>query len=83
MRKQISKKRKGVMNSMHHNSRDSKRLHKAQVREERLEKLADARKKKDQPLRAYSLFSIFELLECASILKQNECLGPFVSKTTA
>ena len=71
------------MNSMHHKSRDSKRLHKAQVREERLGKLADARKKKDQPLRAYPFFSIIQLPEDARILKRNESLGPFVSKTTA
>ncbi|KAH8888619.1 hypothetical protein GQ53DRAFT_243194 [Thozetella sp. PMI_491] len=49
-RKHISKKRNGVMDSMHQNSRDSKRLHKAQVRDERLEKMAEARRKKDQPL---------------------------------
>ncbi|EJT75833.1 hypothetical protein GGTG_05762 [Gaeumannomyces tritici R3-111a-1] len=49
-RKQISKKRNGVMDNLHQNSRNAKRLHKAQVRDDRLEKLAQARKKGDQPL---------------------------------
>lgn len=38
------------MDSLHVHSRDSKRLHRAQVRDERLEKIAGSRKKKDQPL---------------------------------
>ncbi|ROV90790.1 hypothetical protein VMCG_09383 [Cytospora schulzeri] len=49
-RKQISKKRNGTIDALHIYSRDSKRLHKAQVRDERLEKLASVRKKQDQPL---------------------------------
>lgn len=39
------------MDSLHVHSRDSKRLHRAQIRDERLEKIAESRKKKDQPLR--------------------------------
>jgi len=39
------------MDNLHQNSRNAKRLHKAQVRDDRLEKLAQARKKGDQPLR--------------------------------
>ena len=50
-RKQIAKKRKGVVDGLHQRSRDSRRLHRAQVRDERLEKLAEARKKRDRPLR--------------------------------
>ncbi|KAF5001913.1 hypothetical protein FDECE_10817 [Fusarium decemcellulare] len=49
-RKQISKKRNGVVNSLHEKSRDSLRLHKAGVRDQRIEKLAAARSKKEQPL---------------------------------
>ncbi|KAH7322870.1 translation machinery-associated protein 16 [Stachybotrys elegans] len=49
-RKQISKKRNGVVNSLHEKSRDSMRLHKASVRDQRLEKLAAARSKREQPI---------------------------------
>ncbi|KFA62036.1 hypothetical protein S40285_02110 [Stachybotrys chlorohalonatus IBT 40285] len=49
-RKQISKKRNGVVNALHEKSRDSLRLHKAGVRDQRLEKLAAARSKKEQPI---------------------------------
>lgn len=49
-RKQIAKKRHGAIGALHQFSRDSKRLHKAQVRDDRLEKLAHARRKQDQPL---------------------------------
>ncbi|POS69908.1 hypothetical protein DHEL01_v211697 [Diaporthe helianthi] len=48
-RKRITKKRNGNV-VLHEFSRDTKKLHKAQVRDERLEKLAAARKKHDQPL---------------------------------
>ncbi|KAI1744952.1 translation machinery-associated protein 16 [Xylaria scruposa] len=47
-RKAIAKK-KGPIDSLHQYSRDSKRLHRAQVRDEKLEKIAAARRKKDQP----------------------------------
>ncbi|KAF4970291.1 hypothetical protein FZEAL_10076 [Fusarium zealandicum] len=49
-RKQISKKRNGVVNALHAKSRDSLRLHKAGVRDQRIGKLAAARGKKEQPL---------------------------------
>ncbi|KAL4725967.1 translation machinery-associated protein 16 [Fusarium chlamydosporum] len=49
-RKQISKKRNGVVNALHEKSRDSMRLHRAGVRDQRIEKLAAARSKKEQPL---------------------------------
>lgn len=49
-RKQIAKKRNGDIGALHQFSRNSKRLHKAQIRDERLEKLAATRKKQDQPL---------------------------------
>ncbi|VUC30578.1 unnamed protein product [Clonostachys rosea] len=49
-RKQISKKRNGVINALHEKSRDSFRLHKASVRDQRLDKLAAARNKKEQPI---------------------------------
>ncbi|KAI0905161.1 translation machinery-associated protein 16 [Ustulina deusta] len=47
-RKAIAKK-KGTVDSLHQYSRDSKRLHRAQVRDEKLEKIAATRRKKDQP----------------------------------
>ncbi|KAI0446868.1 translation machinery-associated protein 16 [Xylaria telfairii] len=47
-RKAIAKK-KGPIDSLHQYSRDSKRLHRAQVRDEKLEKIAAARRKKDRP----------------------------------
>jgi translation machinery-associated protein 16 len=49
-RKHIAKKRNGVPNALHEKSRDSLRLHKAGVRDQRLEKLAAARSKKEQPI---------------------------------
>lgn len=49
-RKQISKKRNGAVNALHEKSRDSMRLHKASVRDQRLEKLASARSKREQPI---------------------------------
>ncbi|KXX74614.1 Translation machinery-associated protein 16 [Madurella mycetomatis] len=45
-RKQIAKKRNGTVEALHQKSRDSKRLHRAQVRDDRLEKIAEARRKK-------------------------------------
>jgi translation machinery-associated protein 16 len=55
-RKRIAKKRNGNV-VLHEFSRDTKKLHKAQVRDERLEKLAAARKKHDQPLGSQRPFS--------------------------
>ncbi|KAH6900213.1 hypothetical protein B0T10DRAFT_19042 [Thelonectria olida] len=49
-RKQIAKKRGGVINALHEKSRDSLRLHKAGVRDQRIEKLAASRTKKERPL---------------------------------
>jgi len=51
-RKQIVKK-KGAVGALHQGSRDSKRLHRAQVRDEKLTKLAASRRKAEQPLRMY------------------------------
>ncbi|PON30430.1 hypothetical protein TGAM01_v200870 [Trichoderma gamsii] len=50
VRKQISKKRGGDINALHEKSRNSMRLHKAGVRDQRLEKLAAARSKREQPI---------------------------------
>ncbi|KAI5863887.1 translation machinery-associated protein 16 [Durotheca rogersii] len=47
-RKAIAKK-KGPIDSLHQYSRDSKRLHRAQLRDEKLEKIAASRKKNDRP----------------------------------
>ncbi|KAJ2904112.1 uncharacterized protein MKZ38_008830 [Zalerion maritima] len=48
-RKQISKKRNGNMDSLHQNSRNTKRLHRALIRDEKLDKIASSRKKSEQP----------------------------------
>ncbi|KAI0475450.1 translation machinery-associated protein 16 [Xylariaceae sp. FL0804] len=42
-------KKKGKVNALHEKSRDSKRLHRAQVRDEKLRKLAASREKALQP----------------------------------
>lgn len=55
-RKHIAKKRNGEVNALHAKSRDSLRLHKAGVRDQRLEKLAAARSKKEQPIGTISIF---------------------------
>jgi translation machinery-associated protein 16 len=52
-RKAIAKKRGGELPAMHQYSRDSKRLQRAQIRDERLEKIAASRKKHDRPLRMF------------------------------
>lgn len=49
-RKSIAKKRNGVMNNLHEKSRNAKKLHTAQLRDEKLVKLALAKKKSDRPL---------------------------------
>ncbi|KAK4192260.1 translation machinery-associated protein 16 [Podospora australis] len=49
-RKQIAKKRNGSIDALHQNSRNSKRLHRAIVRDDRLDKLAEAKRKRDKPL---------------------------------
>lgn len=49
-RKAIAKK-KGPIESLHQYSRDSKRLHRAQVRDEKLEKIAASRRRTDQRYR--------------------------------
>ncbi|CAJ2509220.1 Uu.00g142460.m01.CDS01 [Anthostomella pinea] len=48
-RKAIAKKKGGSIVALHENSRNSKRLHRAQGRDEKLEKLAASRKKNDRP----------------------------------
>ncbi|KAL7951390.1 translation machinery-associated protein 16 [Trichoderma barbatum] len=50
IRKHISKKRNGEVNALHAKSRDSFRLRKAGARDQRLEKLAVARNKREQPI---------------------------------
>ncbi|PHH66308.1 hypothetical protein CDD81_7901 [Ophiocordyceps australis] len=49
-RKQIAKKRNGDVSTLHEKSRDSLRLHKASVRDRRLDKLAAARDKQEEPI---------------------------------
>jgi len=48
-RKKIAKK-KGNINALHENSRDSQRLRRAQMRDDKLIRVASARRKNDQPL---------------------------------
>lgn len=55
-RKQIAKKRNGSVEALHGKSRDSKRLHRAQVRDDRLEKIALTRRRQDKPLRSCLYF---------------------------
>ncbi|KAK3346700.1 translation machinery-associated protein 16 [Lasiosphaeria hispida] len=56
-RKQISKKKNGAsIDALHQYSRDSKRLHRAQIRDERLDKIASSRRKQDRPLLERVLF---------------------------
>ncbi|KYK54798.1 hypothetical protein DCS_06758 [Drechmeria coniospora] len=49
-RKHIAKKRNGEVNALHEKSRDSMRLHKASMRDLRLQKLSSARNKREQPI---------------------------------
>lgn len=49
-RKQIAKKRGTNNLVLHEKSRNTLRLHKAHVRDQRLQKLATARGKKEQPI---------------------------------
>lgn len=53
VRKKISKK-KGNVTALHENSRDSQRLRRAAMRDEKLAKVASARRKTDQPLSNYT-----------------------------
>ncbi|KAK4042967.1 translation machinery-associated protein 16 [Parachaetomium inaequale] len=55
-RKAIAKKRNGNIDALHGKSRDSRRLHSAQVRDDRLEKIAETRRKRDKPLLARARF---------------------------
>ncbi|KAG6000151.1 hypothetical protein E4U21_005766 [Claviceps maximensis] len=68
-RKQIAKKRNGEVNALHVKSRNSFRLHKAAIRDQRLGKLASARGKKEQPIIDRVAFFQQELAE-----KDNEAL---------
>lgn len=61
-RKQISKKRNGVVDSLHEFSRDSRRLRRALLRDERLEKMAGSRKKNNKPLCLCPYFSYIVLM---------------------
>lgn len=49
-RKHIAKKRNGDVSALHVKSRNSMRLNKACKRDERLEKLASSRSKREQPI---------------------------------
>ncbi|KAK3689808.1 translation machinery-associated protein 16 [Podospora appendiculata] len=49
-RKKIAKKRNGAIEALHQHSRDSKRLHTAQVRDDRLDKVARLRRRTDKIL---------------------------------
>jgi len=70
-RKQISKKRNGVVNALHEKSRDSMRLHKAGIRDQRIEKLAAARSKKEQPLgKLYSMKSYITMVSDMTLVER-------------
>ena len=48
VQKKVSKKRGGKLNALHENSRDSKRLRRAGMREEKIAKLTQAAKSANQ-----------------------------------
>lgn len=52
-RKKISKK-KGAITALHENSRDSQRLRRAEMRDDKLARVARGRKKNDRPHRTIS-----------------------------
>jgi translation machinery-associated protein 16 len=54
-RKQISKKKSDIT-ALHENSRDSQRLRRAQMRDDKLVRVAAARRKIDQPLSMFIRF---------------------------
>lgn len=71
-RKHITKKKGAdATGALHQFSRDSKRLQNAQIRDERLEKLAKSRKKRDKPLRMSDLRHVFYLYGDANTLAQS------------
>lgn len=49
-RKQIQKKRHGNIEALHEFSRDSRRLHRASVRDQKIDKLVSSRGKREQPM---------------------------------
>ena len=49
-RKHIQKKRHGNIEALHEFSRDSRRLHRASVRDQKIDKLAASRGKREQPM---------------------------------
>lgn len=49
VQEQISKKRHGKLDTLHQKSRDSRRLQRALVRDEKLDKIAASRRKNEQP----------------------------------
>jgi hypothetical protein len=53
-RKKIAKKKKGNITALHENSRDSQRLRRANMRDDKLVRVASARRKNDQPLSTFS-----------------------------
>ena len=55
--KQISKKKPGKLGTLHENSRDAKRLRRANARDDKLNRLAAVRAKQATPTRAFSLNS--------------------------
>lgn len=49
-RKAIHKKKKGNISALHENSRDSQMLQRASMRDEKLKRVGNARRKMDKPL---------------------------------
>lgn len=86
-RKIISKKRGGEVNSLHAKSRDSKRLRMAHARDIRLDKLASARSKKEEPIGTdllnfiaffYYYFYYFLYISFLTIYSQLTVLSTFI-----
>lgn len=80
-RKKISKK-KGNITALHENSRDSQRLRRAQMRDDKLVRVASARRKNDQPLgreriavfliRKLMVFSVVRAAYFRDVVREND-----------
>lgn len=67
-RKKIAKK-KGNITALHENSRDSQRLRRAGMRDDKLIRVASARKKNDKPLSTAPAVAVFLYLTDPSVVR--------------
>ncbi|KAH7361863.1 translation machinery-associated protein 16 [Plectosphaerella cucumerina] len=66
-RKHIAKKRNGTIDALHQYSRDSRRMHRASLRDEKLGKQGSLRNKKEQPLLERATYFQDALREAGSV----------------